>query len=443
MKHLTFLLTLITLLIQPLMAASHIYVSPSGSDLNDGSRKHPLLTPVRALVKAREMPRRDTLFIHLADGVYRLDETLQLRSEDSGTPDAPTVIVADHPGKAIFSGGMQLDMSGRMESLNWWMGRPTVGHRTAEVRQLWRGDRKMPHASLVPFDSIIELKSIDIAQRELCVSVESFDPILDLIYGSRLGFAEDESIMNSVKAEEIQGLELIACTQRTMAVLRVKNFRVDGKTIRLTFHEPESRLLFSQPEMPLFFNLTGGYSLAFPGLWYQDPKDGSVVYYPEDEERSAGRNASVVGEPFTMAVLERLVQVSGQPADPVHHIIFRGISFMYSAWNRPSRTGVLTVPGGNFLLNGGYEERQEAAIVMRDAYNIEFADCEFRHLGATAIDYLPGCHHGSVTGCHFTDVGGSAIATPLAPAGLGFRIQRNTFEDLANEIWFSDAIRSK
>lgn len=433
-------LTLFLLVLQPLMSATHIYVSPSvGHDMNDGSKKRPLHSLLQALIKARQSSRKDTLFIHLADGIYQFDETLQLRSEDSGTASAPTVIVADNVGKAVFSGGMKLDMSQRMVSLNWWMGRPLVGHKTIDVRQLWRGDKKIPHASLAPLDSILELSGISRERRELWVPIESFDPVLDLVYGSRLGFAEDESIMEEVKQEELQGMELIACTEKTMSVLRVKNFQVDGKNVRLTFHDPESRLLFSQPEMPLFFNMIGGYSAVIPGCWYQDPKDGSIVYDPDEEERSAGQHVSA---PFIMPVLEHLVKVQGTDEDPVHHIIFRGITFQYTAWRHTVSSGIVTVPGGGYLLNGGYVDRQEAAVVIRNAHNIEFANCEFSHIGATAIDYEPGCHHGSVTGCQFFDIGGSAIATPKSPADKGFRIQRNTFDDIANEIWFSDAIHS-
>lgn len=441
MKRFTSLFFLLFVVMDVVIAATHIYVSPKGNDMNDGSKKRPLQTPTQALVKARQMPRRDTLFIHLADGTYQLDETLQLRGEDSGTPEAPTVIVADHKGKAVFSGGMNLDMSDRMVSLNWWLGHPVAGHRTLEVRQLWRGDHKMPHASLFPLDSLLVLSGVSREKQELWIPVENFDPVLDLIYGSRLGFGDDESIMKSVKSEEIRGLELIACTQNTMSVLRVKNFYLEGNLVKLTFHNPESRLLFSQPELPRYYNMLGDYSLVIPGTWYQDPKDGSIVYDPLEEERGSAQNTSARN--FTYPVLERLVQVSGTKDAPVHHIIFRGIRFLHSAWTHSAEQGFVTSEGGNYLLNGGYEDRQEAAVVVRDAYNIDFADCTFSHIGATAIDYEPGCHHGSVTGCHFSDVGGSAIATPARPASLGFRIQRNSFEDIANEIWFSEAIRSK
>ena len=440
-QHITILTLLLFLTFGGAEAATHLYVSPSGHDMNDGSKKRPLLTPVEALLKARQQSRRDTLYIHLADGTYQLDETLRLGAEDSGTEKSPTVIVADHPGKAILSGGRRLEMSERMKGLNWWVGRPTVAHRNLEVRQLWRGEEKVPHASLVPMDSIIELSGSWRDARELWVSTESFDPVLDLIYGSRLGLAEDERIMKEVKAEEMQSLEMLASTENSFAVLRVKNFYIDGQNVRLTFHEPESRLLFSQPELPMYFNMTGGYSLVYPGTWYQNPKDGTIVYDPDEDER--GANAHLAKAPFIMPVLEQLVQVSGEYDRPVEHIIFRGIRFEYTAWNRVGATGVVTTKGGQYLLNGGHEERQEAAVVVRNAHHVDFADCEFIHIGATAIDYQPGCEHGNVTGCRFEDIGGSAIATPVDPAMKGFRIQRNTFENIANEIWYSDAIRSK
>ncbi len=420
-------------------ATSHIYVSPTGSDLSDGGKKAPLKTPAHALVKARQMHKRDTVFIHLADGVYLLDEPLRLRTEDSGSSESPLVIVADHPGKAILSSGKQLEMKERTVGLSWWKEQPVVGNHTLEVRQLWRGGEKVPHASLVPLDSLIEISGFSRERQELWIPVDSFDPVLDLIYGSRLGVAEDERIMRSVKEEEIRGLEFIACTERTFSVLRVKNFRIDGNVVKFSFHNPESRVLFSRREMPLFFNLNGGYSLVYPGTWYQDPKDGSIVYDPDEADRAAGRNDA--STPFVVPMLENLVQVQGAADAPAHHIIFRGVKFEYSGWLHPVHSGVVTVPGGDYLLMGGHVDRQEAAVCVRYAHHVDFADCLFSHIGATAIDFQSGCSQSSITGCHFSDIGGSAIATPRNPSEYGFHILRNTFEDISNEIWFSDAIR--
>lgn len=439
-KKLIAILTFFALNVMICMAATaHIYVSPSGSDLSDGGKRAPLKTPAQALIKVRQMHKRDTVYIHLADGVYPLDEPLRLRAEDSGTEDSPLVIVADHPGKAFLSGGKNIDMNERMVGLNWWKEQPVVGNHTVEVRQLWRGGEKVPHSSLVPLDSLMEIAGFSRERQELWIQAADFDPVLDLIYGSRLGLAEDERIMRAVKSEEIRGLEFVACTERTFSVLRVRNFWVDGDLVKFTFHNPESRVLFSRPEMPLFYNMIGGYSLVYPGTWYQDPKDGSIVYDPDEADRAAGHNDA--STPFVIPVLEHLVQIQGSDADPVHHIIFRGVAFEYTAWLHPARSGAVTVPGGNYMLTGGLVDRQEAAVSIACAHHVDFADCQFLHIGATAIDYQPGCSQGSVTGCHFSDIGGSAIATPKNPGESGFRILRNTFEGLSNEIWFSDAIR--
>lgn len=439
--HLIAIIAMFAISTLALMASPvHIYVSPQGHDQADGSRKSPLQTPAKALIMARQMHKRDTVYVHLADGIYQLEETLRLRAEDSGTDESPLIIVADHPGKAVLSGGRPLDMSGRMESLNWWMGHPVDGHRVPEVRQLWRDGVKVPRASLVPLDSLIEITGLSRERRELWITAQSFDPVLDLIAGSRLGLADDESIMQTVKEEEIRGMEFVACTQKSMSVLRVKNFWLDGSTVKVSFHDPESRLLFEQPELPQFCNVMGGYSLVIPGAWYQDPKDGSVVYDPDEEDRVAGQQASASAH-FVYPVLEQLVEVCGRHDSPVHHIIFRGIAFQHTGWAHPSTHGLVTNPGGSYLLTGGHVDRQEAAVRVSDAHHVEFADCQFSHLGATAIDFLPSSSQGCITGCSFVDIGGSAIATPSDPVALGFRIQRNSFDDIANEIWFSDVLR--
>lgn len=48
------------------------------------------------------------VFVEFADGTYRLTEPVVFTSEDSGTPEAPVLYVAEHVGKALVDGGLAL-----------------------------------------------------------------------------------------------------------------------------------------------------------------------------------------------------------------------------------------------------------------------------------------------------------------------------------------------
>lgn len=452
----------------------HISVSPGG------------LSPEYALRQAREMRRlhkvgeNDTVYIDMADGVYRLEETLFIRPEDSGTTTSPTIFRARHKGKAVLSGGMQVQMQPCNELLGWWTYKPVVGQQTLNVRQLWHRDVKVPHASLVPLDSMVTMIDFRKDRREIVIPRSAFEPILDVIASARMGFDDDDLRAERLKEQELRNLEMIVHQRWAIAILRVKDFVVEGETVRLTFHDPESRLEFEHPwPQPVInedrgdgklrtssFNLLGGFSLVQPSTWYQDNNTGSIYYFPSEQE-SQTQDAS--WRKFTIPVLHQLVEISGSLERPVHDVMFQGIAFQHAAWTRPSEKGHVTLQGGMYLLdaykldipglpekayleNQAWIERPEAAITVRGGRHIDFLDCEFSHLGATGLDYVWADSACVVRNCHFSDIGGTALAlgafpdrgfethVPFRPVNMqelcsDFLIEGNLIENATNEDW--------
>ena len=431
----------------------HIYSSPEG------------MTPHQALREAREMRRlhrvgaTDTLYIHLAEGIYYLGETLFVRPEDSGTPASPTVIVGAENGKSILSGGMPLQMVKSLGS-SVFTASPIVGRRSIDVRQIWNNDRKLPHASLVPLDSMINIIDFRKEDHEIWIPLSAF-----------------QNVIRGDVQEEIRNLEMIVHQRWAIAILRVKSYDVEGDIVKLKFEEPESRLEFEHPwPQPVVnedrgdgvlrtssFNLLGGSCFLSQGTWYQDNTTGNIIYAPDDEQRDAATLT------FTAPVLNTLVEVNGSLERPVHDIIFRNVSFQHAAWNRPSRKGHVTLQGGMFLLdayklqipglpekeyleNQAWIERPEAAVSVRGGQRINFIGCEFTHLGATGLDYIWADSACIVQGCHFHDIGGTGLAlgafpdkgfethVPFRPVNMrelcsDFLIVDNLIEDVTNEDW--------
>lgn len=77
-----------------------IYVSPSGSDENPGTKEQPVQTPQRAVELARALDKAEKV-IYFADGEYRIS-ALTLTAEDSG-------ITFFAENGAVFNGGLTLD----------------------------------------------------------------------------------------------------------------------------------------------------------------------------------------------------------------------------------------------------------------------------------------------------------------------------------------------
>ena len=95
--------------------ATDIYVAPSGSDSNDGSKQSPLATIAAAqdaLRKSQTLGQKPCT-VTLADGVYYLPEALVFTPEDSGSATFPVVYRAQNQARAVLSGGLKLDLQWR------------------------------------------------------------------------------------------------------------------------------------------------------------------------------------------------------------------------------------------------------------------------------------------------------------------------------------------
>lgn len=87
-----------------------IYVSPDGSDSNNGSKEYPLQTIDAAKEKA-EIPilSGNPVDIIFEEGTYFVNETISFTANDSGTPNAPVTYRAEEGKNVVFTGGKIID----------------------------------------------------------------------------------------------------------------------------------------------------------------------------------------------------------------------------------------------------------------------------------------------------------------------------------------------
>jgi hypothetical protein len=229
-----------------------------------------------------------------------------------------------------------------------------------------------------------------------------------------------------------KNLEMVVHQRWAIAILRVKTFSVHGDSAVVTFLEPESRIEFEHPwPQPVIGGERGNSSFL---LRTTEQRDG----------------------------VEQLVVVDG-----AQFVTFEGLTFEHTSWNRPLHKGHVTLQGGFPLVdayklkdspglpwdegleNQAWIERPVSAVTVKNAREIGFTNCTFRHLGATALDY-ESINRGIIKGCTFEDIGGTAIMagsfaeSPLEvhhPYGniaskcLGLTISQNTIHNAANEDW--------
>jgi hypothetical protein len=408
--------------------AFNLYVAPTGSDRNPGTREAPFATIAAALRKARELRRlsdssiKDGIHLIIKGGEYLLTEPLLLRPEDSGTETSPTIIEAAPGEEPVISGGVTIQGWKKSETAipglpaaakgNIWEATiPTPGGRPLSFRQLWVNGIKATRARDIDEDDQMKrILSIDKQKQEIWIPAPARIQ-LPLHPGQ---------------------MEMVLHQMWAIAILRIKTIDRVGDRLKLTFWQPESQLEFEHPwpaaviDSAHRLNGSSAFYLANalelldrPGEWYEDGQKGKIYYWPRNGEEM--NKAAVI-----VPALTTLVQVTATADRPVSFIQWKGIQFSYSTWMRPSESGHVPLQAGMYLLdayklkrpgtpdkkgleNQAWIGRPPAAVEVSYAHHIGFQDCSFTHLASTGLDFTRGTHDDSTTGCLFRDIGGTGI----------------------------------
>lgn len=450
--------------------AAEIWVAPNGNDGNAGTKDSPLLTPAAALRKAREMRRlkdatiKDGIQIILRGGEYQLEEPLFVRPEDSGAADSPTIIENTAGEQVVLSGGIKVDgwkklqhtvagLPGIALGKVWVTDIPQIAGVPMLFRQLWINGKKAIRARESDTDEqMSRIIAVDKQKQEMTIPMPA----------------------TGLPANAHQ-MEMVIHQMWAIANLRIKSIRKEGNNDILTFYQPESRVEFEHP-WPVavidkdhkmngnsaFYLSNAIEFLNKPGEWYADQLSGKLYYWPRTGENLS--TAKVI-----VPSLETLVKVEGTLERPVSYVSFKGISFEYSTWLRPSLQGHVPHQAGMYMLdayklkikgtpekagleNQAWLGRPVSAVEVKYANHIDFEVCKFTHMASTGLDYVRGTHDDKVKGNLFKDIGGTGIQIgtfsdeafethiPYNPSDLkevctNEHIIDNLVTDVTNEDW--------
>ena len=412
--------TAICILCSHWLLAGEIWISPKGSDFNDGTRQSPKATLTSALRQAREWRRTEDnriqggITIYVEGGTYAFHEPVFIRPEDSGTKESPTIIRSVGDEKVILSGGICIN-GWKKQGKVWVADVPVFNGRPLDFRQLWVNGKKAVRARDVEdFEKMNRICSVDEKNEILYVPVVSIRRLIDNKGNLKAKYAE-----------------MVLHQMWCVANLRIRSVEVQGDSAAIRFHQPESRIQFEHP-WPRPMVTTDGHNSAFyltnarelqdvPGEWYHDIDARKVYYYPREGEKM--QEAEVI-----VPAVETLVRVEGILDRPVCHIRFEKITFSYTTWMRPSEKGHVPLQAGMYLTDGyridpkmqrnylnhlldnqGWLGRPAAAVRVVAARQIDFERCRFEHLGSTGLDYEEAVQGGVVRGCLFRDIAGNGL----------------------------------
>ena len=413
-------LTAICILCSHWLLAGEIWISPKGSDFNDGTRQSPKATLTSALRQAREWRRTEDnriqggITIYMEGGTYAFHEPVFIRPEDSGTKESPTTIRSVGDEKVILSGGISIN-GWKKQGKVWVADVPVFNGRPLDFRQLWVNGKKAVRARDVEdFEKMNRICSVDEKNEILYVPAVSIRRLIDNKGNLKAKYAE-----------------MVLHQMWCVANLRIRSVEVQGDSAAIRFHQPESRIQFEHP-WPRPMVTTNGHNSAFyltnarelqdvPGEWYHDIDARKVYYYPREGEKM--QEAEVI-----VPAVETLVRVEGTVDRPVCHIRFEKITFSYTTWMRPSEKGHVPLQAGMYLTDGyridpkmqrnylnhpldnqGWLGRPAAAVRVVAARQIDFERCRFEHLGSTGLGYEEAVQGGVVRGCLFRDIAGNGL----------------------------------
>ena len=413
-------LTAICILCSHWLLAGEIWISPKGSDFNDGTRQSPKATLTSALRQAREWRRTEDnriqggITIYMEGGTYAFHEPVFIRPEDSGTKESPTTIRSVGDEKVILSGGISIN-GWKKQGKVWVADVPVFNGRPLDFRQLWVNGKKAVRARDVEdFEKMNRICSVDEKNEILYVPAVSIRRLIDNKGNLKAKYAE-----------------IVLHQMWCVANLRIRSVEVQGDSAAIRFHQPESRIQFEHP-WPRPMVTTNGHNSAFyltnarelqdvPGEWYHDIDARKVYYYPREGEKM--QEVEVI-----VPAVETLVRVEGTLDRPVCHIRFEKITFSYTTWMRPSEKGHVPLQAGMYLTDGyridpkmqrnylnhpldnqGWLGRPAAAVRVVAARQIDFERCRFEHLGSTGLDYEEAVQGGVVRGCLFRDIAGNGL----------------------------------
>jgi len=164
----------------------------------------------------------------------------------------------------------------------------------------------------------------------------------------------------------------------------------DGGTRELVWERPASMTVEKNER---YFLENVFEALKEPGQWYLD-REASKLYYIPFEGEDMANTVLYAG------MEERLLTVDG-----ASNVVFRGITFRDSAWNRPSGSafGVEDMDGPQAAID------VNPCVLVTNSTGVRFDQCKFENIGSTALKLGENVHDSGVTNSEFTNIGANAV----------------------------------
>jgi hypothetical protein len=350
-----------------------IYVSPEGRGKGTLQAPASLQKAIAMLPGLKKTNSEGTISIILTDGEYQLAQPININSDNGGTKGLKIIFAAAENAHPVISGGKKVILRGdKMMTVCfpdaetcqpydlYINGKRAVRARTPDINEYFTGKMINRDTGRTKINS----EGVAVFTRRYGMPPEIF---------SELATMPD----NTLKKIRTNILCLWDLNMPTVDSLdhTTNSFYFTGKDCD-----------YLKKYSSLFFVENCSSAFDAKNEWYLS--NDTIKYIPSEK---AGKMVAVV------PVLDKLLTISGDSVLPVQNVVFEGIAFKYC----------------NHVFQG-YEfyqaaRRIDAAVMIDNAENIVFSDCEIAHTGQGAIWLRKGVKNCSILSCYIHDLGSSGV----------------------------------
>lgn len=425
------------LLSAPLVKALDLYVSPIGSNSNNGTKSSPFKSIIGARNHIRtlsEKERHQDIMVYIEDGLYPVDETIVFTLKD-GAPDGYTYTYkALNNSKVILSSGKTIN--------NWKQPQiypdelPTIAQPyiwEAEIPAemvpffvLYDGDKRLTRARSKGFQ-MPQVNFKKFASRNIANPEDR--PLL-----RKMPFPDNE-IQNWSGLEDI---EVFFCpVPWCVNFSPIEKIDEENNIAWLTYEANSPPFTTPKDYNPAYIENAIAY-LDEPGEWVVNTKEGKIYYWPVN-----GKPGDNIVAPQLMEYIKVEGQINyDETTDiPVKNLAFQGLTFKhgnrYQWWDEHKGWGIQH--------DWDKFDHANALLRFRGAENCKVEECHFTASGCSAIRLDLHAQNISIENNLINYVGHMGIL--LCGYGPGTkdlnknnRIVNNVIDHCGEVIWHGHAI---
>lgn len=371
------LLIFLTLFCLSANATIKLYIAPQGEGTSFTQHEPGSLYDAREAIRQMKDTCKSDIELIFGDGTYHLSAAHELIATDDPVGNHKIIYRAEHPRKAIISGGREFrgwKATGKL----WTMQLP----EGMNFRQIY-----------VDGSPAIRSRQPDKEKRYQLIRWDEENKTIII----------DSEVAG--KWQNLNQVEMVVHKHWNEDHIRIKSLLKNGDETTVVPMQPEQSMEFisSHPKRRTgqsFYFENAREFVDSPGEWYYDKQSGVLLYYPLKKNTLS----SVV----TVPVTETLFSLRN-----VHNVEIRDLVFRFTNWSQCSETGFTGSQGGFFrgMRYGRFEAfaPKTGAIRVKDAENIRFYGNLIQYTGAMGIELVSGTLHTRIKGNVFDQTGGNGV----------------------------------